>query len=157
MLKPQGIRGEIKVMPHTDSPDDICGFSQVIIGDEKYKVLACRAAGGFAYLTLRGVADRNAAELLRGKSVLADRAESPALPEDRVYIADLIGCAVITEQGEELGKVLNVTPARTDIYTISCGEKQVLFAAAEGVIVSIDEEAGKIVVNAERFRQVATL
>ena len=157
VLKPQGIRGEIKVMPHTDSPDDICGFSQVIIGDQKYKVLACRAAGGFAYLTLRGVADRNAAELLRGKSVLADRAESPALPEGRVYIADLIGCAVVTEQGEELGKVLDVTPARTDIYTISCGEKQVLFAAAEGVIVSIDEAAGKIVVNAERFRQVATL
>ena len=157
VLKPQGIRGEIKVMPHTDSAEDICGFSQVIIDGEEYKVLACRAAGGFAYLTLRGVPDRNATELLRGKSVLADRADAPELPEDRVYIADIIGCTVLTEQGEELGKVLNVTPARTDIYTISYGDKEVLFAAAEGVIVSIDEEAGKIVVNAERFRQVATL
>ncbi len=144
-------------MPHTDCAEDICGFPQVIIGDQKYKVLACRAAGGFAYLTLRGVPDRNAAELLRGKPVLADRAEAPPLPKDRVYIADIIGCTVVTEQGEELGKVLDVTPARTDIYTIDCGGKEVLFAAAEGVIVSMEEGAGRIVVNAERFKQVATL
>lgn len=157
VLKPQGIRGEVKVMPHTDTAEDICGFSQVVIGDTQYKVLACRAAGGFAYLTLRGVADRNAAELLRGKAVLADRTDAPALPEDRVYIADLIGCAVVTEEGEELGKVLDVTPARTDIYTISFGEREVMFAAAEGVIVNIDTRAGKVVVNAERFKQVATL
>ncbi len=157
VLKPQGIRGEIKVMPQTDSADDLKDFSHVLIGGEKYKVLACRAAGGFAYLTLRGVADRNAAELLRGKEVFADRADAPELPEDRVYIADVIGCALVTSDGERLGEVLDVTPARTDIYTVLMDGKEVMFPAADGVILSIDVSARTVTVDVARFRQVAVL
>lgn len=157
ILKPQGIRGEIKVMPQTDSAEDIKNFSSVIIEGREYKVLACRAAGGFAYLTLRGVADRNAAELLRGKEVLVDREEAPELPEGRVYIADVIGCKLVTEEGEELGEISAITPARTDIYTAVVSGKEVMFPAAEGVIVSIDEAAGKVTVNKKRFEEVALL
>lgn len=157
VLKPQGIRGEIKVMPYTDYAEDMKDFTCVSIGGTQYKVLACRVAGGYAYLTLRGVADRNAAELLRGKDVLVDREEAPELPEDRVYIADVIGCALVTEQGEKLGEVLDVTPARTDIYTVLIGGKQVMFAAADGVIISVDVQGGTVTVSKERFEQVATL
>ena len=42
VLKPQGIRGEIKVMPQTDSAEDMKDFSSVIIDGTSYKVLACR-------------------------------------------------------------------------------------------------------------------
>lgn len=157
VLKPQGIRGEIKVMPQTDSEDDLKDFTSVIIGGVPYKVLACRTAGGYAYLTLRGIADRNAAELLRGKEVLVDRDEAPELPEDRVYIADVIGCAIVTEEGEKLGEVLDVTPARTDIYTALIGGKEVMFPAADGVILSVDAEGGVVTVNKKRFEEVALL
>lgn len=157
VLKPQGIRGEIKVMPQTDSAEDFSKFSQVVIGGTPYKVLACRAAGGYAYLTLRGVPDRNAAELLRGKEVLVDRDEAPELPEDRVYIADVIGCKLFTEEGELLGEIADITPARTDIYTALIGGKEVMFPAADGVIASIDAEGGKVVVNRRRFEEVALL
>ncbi len=157
ILKPQGIRGEIKVMPLTDSEDNLKSFSSVIIAGVSYKVLACRTAGGYAYITLRGVADRNAAELLRGKEVLVDRDEAPELPEDRVYIADVIGCELVTEEGEKIGKVLDVTPARTDIYTVLTGDKEVMFPAADGVIVSVDTEGGVITVNKKRFEEVALI
>ncbi len=157
VLKPQGIRGEIKVMPQTDSPEDIGAFPFVSIGGAEYKVLACRAAGGYAYLTLRGVADRNAAELLRGQEVLADRENMPELPEDRVYIADVIGCKLVTDEGEVLGEVLDVTPARTDVYSALVGGKTVLFPAADGVIISVDTQAGVVTVNGRRFNEVALL
>ncbi len=157
ILKPQGIRGEIKVMPLTDSEDNLKSFSSVIIAGVSYKVLACRTAGGYAYITLRGVADRNAAELLRGKEVLVDRDEAPELPEDRVYIADVIGCELVTEEGEKIGKVLDVTPARTDIYTVLTGDKEVMFPAADGVIVSVDTEGGVVTVNKKRFEEVALI
>ena len=157
ILKPQGIRGEIKVMPLTDSEDNLKSFSSVIIGGVSYKVLACRTAGGYAYITLRGVADRNAAELLRGKEVLVDRDEAPELPEDRVYIADVIGCELVTEEGEKIGKVLDVTPARTDIYTVLTGDKEFMFPAADGVIVSVDTEGGVVTVNKKRFEEVALI
>ena len=155
ILKPQGIRGEIKVMPQTDSAEDIKQFGHVIVDGTEYKVLACRAAAGFAYLTLRGVPDRNAAELLRGKDVLVDREEAPELPEGRVYIADVVGCTIVTEEGEELGKITDITPAHTDIYTALIGGKEVMFPAAEGVIAKIDAEGGKVTVNKKRFFEVA--
>lgn len=157
VLKPQGIRGEIKVMPQTDTAEDLASFSSVIINNTAYKMLCCRAAGGYAYLTLRGIADRNAAELLRGKDVLADRAEAPELPEGSAYIADVIGCRLVTAEGEELGVVQDVTPAHTDIYTVLCGEKSVMFPAAEGVILSIDVEEGTVTVDKKRFGEVAVL
>ncbi len=157
VLKPQGIRGEIKVMPQTDSAEDMKDFSSVIIDGTSYKVLACRAAGGYAYLTLRGIPDRNAAELLRGKEVLVDRSEAPELPDDRVYIADVIGCRLVYESGEVLGEVTDVTPARTDIYTALIGGKEVMFPAADGVITSVDVESGEVRVNRARFNQVALL
>ncbi len=157
VLKPQGIRGEIKVNPLTDTEEDLKAFSYVYIGDTKYKVLSCRAAGGFAYLALRGIADRNAAELLRGQEVTVDRSDAPELPEDTYYIADIVGCKLVTEGGKLLGEVMDVTPARTDVYTVLIGGKEVLFAAAEGVIADINVQEGIVTVNEERFKQVATL
>lgn len=155
VLKPQGILGEIKVKAQTDSAEDLKAFKKVLIGGEEYSVLSVRASGDFAFLGLKGVADRNTAELLRGKDVEVYRDEIPALPEGRYYIADLIGCEVVTEKGVQLGTVTSVTPARTDIYVIRRGEKEITFASADGVITDIDVSAGKIYVNSKRFKEVS--
>ena len=66
VLKPQGIRGELKIKTYTDEPEDVKAFGQVYIEGKPYKILSFRVGGdGFAYLGLRGVPDRNAAELMR--------------------------------------------------------------------------------------------
>ena len=155
VLKPQGIRGEIKVKAFTDAAEDIAAFKKVIIDGVEYSVLSVRAQGEFAYLGLKGIADRNAAELLRGKSVEVARSEIPELPEGRYYIADLIGCEVVTERGDILGIVKEVTPARTDIYTLDAKGRDICFAAADGVISDVDIAAKKITVNAKRFKEVS--
>lgn len=155
VLKPQGIRGEIKVKALTDSAEDLKAFKEILIGGENFSVLSVRASGEFAYLTLRGIADRNAAELLRGKSVEVMREEMPALPEGRYYIADLTGCTVVNERGDVLGEVTYVTPAKTDIYTLEKGGKEINFAAADGVITDVDVAAKKITVNGKRFKEVS--
>lgn len=155
VLKPQGIRGEVKVKAFLDSAEDLKELKKLEIGGAEYAVLSVRAQGEFAYLTLRGVADRNAAELLRGKDIIIDREDAPALPEGRYYIADLLGCEVFTERGEKIGEVTEVTPAKTDVYTLSNGAKNIVFAAADGVITEVDVAAKKIVVNGKRFKEVS--
>lgn len=157
VLKPQGIRGEIKVKTLTDSAEDLCSFSRVFIGGNEYKILNVRGFGDTAFLTLKGIADRNAAELLRGFDVLALREDAPPLPEDRFYIVDLIGCALRDENGETLGTICEITPAKTDIYVVDTGDKKVPFVAAEGVILSVDVQGGAITVNRARFNEVALL
>ena len=155
VLKPQGIRGEVKVKAMTDSAEDLSAFKSVLIDGVDYSVLSVRAQGEFAYLSLKGIADRNAAELLRGKEVEVERADMPSLPDGRYYIADLIGCTVVNERGDILGTVEDVTPAKTDIFTLKKDGKSIMFPAADGVILQVDEKSKKIIVNSKRFKEVS--
>ncbi len=155
--KPQGIRGEIKVKPYTDSAADFSSLKRVYLDGTEYRVLSVRCAQDAVYLALRGVADRNAAELLRGKDVVIPREEAPALDEGVYYIADLLGSEVVTEEGEVLGKLVDVRQASTDIYTIEKDGKEILFPVAEGVVVSVDPEGMRIVVNKKRYSEVAVV
>ena len=155
VLKPQGIRGEIKVKALTDTAEDLKAFKKVIVDGVEYSVLSVRAQGEFAYLTLKGIADRNAAELLRGKDISVNRADVPSLPEGRYYIVDLIGCIVADERGNILGEIISVTPAKTDIFILERDGKEITFVAADGVISDVDIDAKKITVNAKRFKEVS--
>lgn len=155
VLKPQGIRGELKVVALCDGGEDLKAFRRVFIEGAEYALLSVRAQGGIAYIALKGIADRNAAELLRGKNIEVLREDCPPLPEGRYYIADLVGCRVVTESGRALGEVTAVTPAHTDIYTLSTPSGEVSFAAADGVIADVDTRGGVITVNYKRYKEVS--
>ena len=155
VLKPQGIRGEIKVKVFLDYPEDFKSFKRIFIGGEEYSVLSVRTQGDFAFVAVKGIADRNAAELLRGKEIEVLRSDCPPLPEGRYYIADLLGCEVFYTSGEKIGEVKEVVPAGTDIYVLSTAKGEVSFAAADGVIEDVDVETKKITVNKKRFKEVS--
>ena len=143
VLKPQGIRGELKIKTYTDEPDDVKSFGQVYIEGKPYKILSFRVGGdGFAYLGLRGVPDRNAAELLRGKKLEGDREDAPELEEGRYYIADILGLSV-------------ETPLSSEVYTIEREGKEILFPAVKGVVKQVDLKNGRIIVDKKRFDEVA--
>ncbi len=157
VLKPQGIRGELKVKPYTDSAEDFRAFSRVFLEEREYKVLSVRTGGGAVYLGLKGVADRNAAELLRGQEITIPRDEAPEPEEGRYYIADLLGLSIVTETGKVLGTLKDVRQAATDIYTLYDGARDILFPVADGVVLAVDRAAGTITVNEKRFYEVAVL
>ncbi len=156
IVKPQGIRGEVKVIAMTDSPDDLNGFTRVYVGGNACKLLKVRPQGGnCAYLTLSGIADRNAAELLRGMEITALREDAPALPENTYYIQDIIGCKVVNDS-DEIGIVEDITPARTDVYTVVKSDgKKLVFPAVDGLIENIDLTARTVTVNEMRLGEVA--
>lgn len=155
ILKPQGIRGELKVKPFTDSAEDFRAFKRVFLDGQEYKILSVRVGGGAVYLGLRGVCDRNAAELLRGKQLIIPRDEAPEPDEGRYYIADLLGAEAFSEEGKPLGVLCDVRQASTDIYTLQKDGREIMFPAVKGVIVGVDVEAGRITINEKRFLEVA--
>lgn len=158
ILKPQGIRGEIKVKTYTDAPEDVKKFGSVYIDGTAYKILSFRVDGnGAAYLGLRGVPDRNAAELLRGKKLEGDREDAPALEAGQYYIVDMLGLSCVSEEGEELGTLKNIVNLSSDIYTLEKNGKEILFPAVNGVIVKVDIAGGKLIVNKKKFDEVAVL
>ena len=157
VLKPQGIRGELKVKPFTDDAEVFRDFTRVFVEETPYKVLSVRTGGGLVFLGLKGVPDRNAAELLRGKQLYVAREDAPVPEEGRYYIADLLGCNLVTETGETLGRLTGVRQAATDIYTVEMDGKEVMFPAADGVITAVDVQSGTIIVDKKRFFEVAVL
>lgn len=157
ILKPQGIRGEVKVKPYTDFAEAFLGLKRIFLDGEERKVLSVRIGSGAVFLGLKGVPDRNAAELLRGKDVVIPREEAPDPGEGRYYIADLLGSEIRTQEGEYLGELKEIRQAASDVYTLVKDGKEILFPAVKGVIVELDPEEKKITVDKKRFLEVAVL
>lgn len=158
VLKPQGIRGELKIKTFTDFPEDVKAFGTVYIDEKPYKILSFRVGpDGAAYVGLRGIADRNAAELYRGKKLEGDRDDAPELEEGQYYIVDMIGLSCETEEGVFLGTVKDITNLSSDIYTLEKEGKNILFPAVNGVVVRVDIAGGKLVVNKAKFDEIAVV
>ena len=156
VLKPQGIRGELKIKTFTDFPDDVKAFKTVYIDDTPYKILSFRVGNdGAAFIGLRGIPDRNAAELFRGKRIEGEREDAPELAEGQYYIVDILGLSCQTEEGEILGTVTDISNLSSDIYTIEKAGKKILFPAVKGVVVKVDLTNKKLIVNKKIFDEIA--
>lgn len=156
ILKPQGIRGELKVKTFTDAPEDVGKFKTVYIDGNPYKILSFRTDGkGAAYLGLRGIPDRNAAELFRGKKVEGDRDDAPELDDGTYYIVDMLGSSCETETGEFLGTLIDITNLSSDVYTLEKDGKNILFPAVNGVVLKVDIAAKKIILDKKKFLELA--
>ena len=95
IVRPQGIRGEVKVKHYTDDPYRFEDLETVYLkrGNEYQPigVLDARVQKDDVYLTLEGIEDRNEAEKLRGVQLWVDRENAVELDEDQVFIADILG------------------------------------------------------------------
>ena len=155
MLKAQGIKGEVKIACYLDDASMLKGAKQLYIGSNTYTVEKFRPDGAFCYVTLGGVADRNAAEALRNWSVFADK-ESVAVPQNRYFIADLVDCNVLLDNGQVVGVVKDVLQyGAADVFVCFDGEKEVSFPFLNDLVKDVNIECKKIVLNSTRFGEVA--
>lgn len=161
VLKPQGIKGEVKLQPYTDDLERFGALSHVYLKKggayERRNVQSARVYREFAFVKIEGVDDRNAAELLRGQNLYIDREHAAPLPEGAHYIADLIGLTVYDNAGREIGRleeILKLTGGGIDVYQVAGETGRILFPAAPGVIIEKSPKEGRIVVDAKRFSEV---
>lgn len=156
VLKPQGIRGELKIKTFTDFPEDVKKFGTVYVDEKPYKILSFRVGtDGMAYIGLRGIPDRNAAELFRGKKLEGAREDAPELEEGRYYIVDIIGLSCETQEGEFLGTVKDIKNLASDVYTIEKDGKSILFPVVKNVIIDIDLQNKKVILDKSVFDEIA--
>jgi 16S rRNA processing protein RimM len=108
--RPQGIKGEVTVEVRTDSPDERFAPGSVLLTDTgTVTVESARDHSGKLVVLFEGVADRNAAEALRGTLLRVDARTLPPLEdEDEYYDSQLVGLAVQERDGTTLGTVLEV-------------------------------------------------
>ena len=154
VLKPQGVKGEIKVLPITDDPGRFYDLESVYCGKERKEIVSCRVREGVVYLRFAGNEDRNAAEALRDMELSVLRKQATKLPEDSWFVADLVGCTVRDNTGQELGVVSDILQnGSVDVYVVDDGK--LMFPALKRVLLQVDVECQSIVVDALALLEVA--
>ncbi len=103
-----GIKGEVRLKLFSDSAESLAHHKKLLVGGAERKLVSVRAAGKGAVARFDGVADRSAAEQLRGSLVEIDRDALPPLAEDEYYHADLIGTPCVDGEGAPIGTVVAV-------------------------------------------------
>ena len=160
VLKPQGVRGEVKVRPITC---DIYRFEELesvfLLKNDVYTpigVSLVRQDEDAVYLHFDGIDDRNGAETLRGQLLYVDREHAVELEEDENFIVDLIGLKGVDDEGNEYGKLVDVMqPGGNDVYVFRDRKREVLVPALKTAVLKVDLEEKIMLMSAKRLREVA--
>lgn len=103
-----GIRGEVRLKLFVDEPDSLRRYPSFDAGGRTVTLTALRPDKNGAVARFAEIADRTAAEALRGTTLTVPRAALPPLAVGEFYHADLIGLAVVDTDGAEIGTVVAV-------------------------------------------------
>ena len=153
VIKPHGIRGEVKVWPTTDDPGRFDELSEVILKkgstESTVPVISVKHFKNIVILGLSGIDTPEAAESLRGADIYVTRDQAVPLNEDEYYIGDIIGMEVRTEEGESLGTISDVIDtAANDVYSVKRpAGKDLLIPAIKQCILDVDLEENVMTVK----------
>ena len=151
IAKPQGVGGELKILPLTDDVNRFKSLKSVFIDGKEYSVIKARISPNGVFLTLDGINDRNVAEQLRNKNVEVDRKDAVRLEKDRYFIVDIISCEVFVGE-EKIGKLVDVLQyGSADVYVISTKKGKAMIPAIKRILVDVDVENKKIVLDRQAF------
>ena len=106
---PHGVRGLVRLKSFTAEPEAIARYRGVQdAGGRAVQLELVGAAKGVLLARIAGVADRDAAEALRGTRLYLPRAALPKPGEEEYYHADLVGLPAELPDGTALGTVVAV-------------------------------------------------
>lgn len=158
VVRPQGLRGELKVKPYTDNPDRFFDLKRIRINGEMRSLHCLRVHEGFAYIRLEGVYSREAADGMRGALLQIHRDEAVELPEDTEFIIDLIGCTAVDTEGVPHGVLKDILqPGGVDVYVFASEKGEMMVPALKKVVLSVDVKEKRILLDAEGLRETAVL
>lgn len=152
IINTHGLRGEVKVVTWTDSPEVFEELSYVVAKmrgeDVRLNISGVKYQKSNIIVKFKELDTIEKAEIYKNAVLLASREELGELPEGVYYIADLIGCTVFAD-GEKVGVLADVfSTGSNDVYDIKReGKKNLLVPIIEGVLKSVDIPGREIVIK----------
>jgi 16S rRNA processing protein RimM len=150
---PHGVRGLVRIRSYTEDPMAIASYGPLSdeAGRKQYRVEALSAVKGAVLARIEGVADRTAAEALRGLRLYVERERLPATDEREWYEADIVGLAAVGRDGRDWGKVIAFhdfgAGLTIEVSGGSASKGSVVLPFTGEAVPEIDVEGGKIVVD----------
>jgi 16S rRNA processing protein RimM len=160
--KAHGVRGDVTVDVRSDVPERRFAPGQRLEraeGGPGLVVAGFRWHSGRLLVRFEGVADRAAAETLRGVVLTIDADRAGAAGDDEPdedddgefwWDRDLVGLRAVTPSGTELGEVTDVvhTPAGELLAIARPGGGEHLVPFVRDIVPTVDPPAGRLVVDA---------
>jgi len=149
---PHGVRGLVRIKSFTDDPMALANYGPLSdeAGKKTYRVETLSAARGAVLARIEGVADRTAAEALRGLRLYVERARLPATGDGEWYEADLVGLTAVGRDGRDWGKIVafhDFGAGLTMEVSGGASSDSVMLPFTDEAVPEIDIEGGKVVVD----------
>lgn len=146
-----GVRGAVILRPLSDDPDRFEAGSEFLTDDpatDRVKLTGVQSHKEGLLVTLDGIADRSAAERLRGVSLLIDPVQRRRLEDDEYWPDDLIGLAVVDTSGGTVGVVAEVIEGVSqDRLRVAATHAEFDVPFVADIVTAVDIAAGRLVVN----------
>lgn len=158
IVRPHGVHGAVKLDPLTGDTARFASFKDAFLERQgQYTPVTVSDVGvreDAVYASISCCGTREEAEKLRGAFLCVDRAHCVKLPENSHFVSDLIGCEVSDANGKSYGTLTDVIETgANDVYVIS-GERTLMLPALTRAFISIDTDAGRIVLDPAVLEEV---
>ncbi len=153
IINTHGIKGEVKVLPLTDDPARFEDLEWVYLSYnnqlEKKIIQSIRYQKNNIILKFKDINSIDEIEKYKSCMLVIDREMAVELPENTYFIRDLIGVEVRLENGESLGKIIDVIETGSnDVYVIKPNKgSDILIPAIKQVIQHVDIEENIMIVK----------
>ncbi|GIO30032.1 MULTISPECIES: ribosome maturation factor RimM [Paenibacillus] len=156
IVNTHGIRGEIKVLPHTDFPEvRFAKGSELLVVPPDGKtpvpvtVQTSRFHKNMYIVKLKEYDNINDVEKLKGGMLKVTGEDLVELPENEFYFHEIIGCEVVTDEGRELGVITEIlTPGANDVWVVQPKSgKSILIPYIDDVVLDVNVKDRKVLVH----------
>ncbi|WP_400163416.1 ribosome maturation factor RimM [Brevibacillus sp. TJ4] len=146
LVNTHGLRGEVKVISTSDFPDErfrkgsqLYLFHPSLDEPLALKVATRRVHKDFEIISFQGYPHINDVESFKGGELKIPEEDLMELEEDEFYIHQLIGCEVVTDEGEELGEIVDVLQTgANDVWVVKGKRGEVLLPYIDDCIKQVD-------------------
>lgn len=154
IVKPQGIKGEVKAQPLTNVLAVFIDLKNCIIDGKQMQIEHIVLRQGFLYIQFAGVADRNAAEALRNKEICIDKSLLRQKKQNGDFlIDDLIGMRLYDLEGLYVGQIMDIENyGSCDIFILDCDGRHCEAPYVKDVFVQVGDA---LKVDRTKFDEVA--
>ncbi|OAO80077.1 16S rRNA processing protein RimM [Anoxybacillus flavithermus] len=155
IVNTHGIRGEVRVISRTDFAEERYKIGNVlyIFMENKppveVKVASHRVHKSFDLLTFEGYDNINLVEPFKGAMIKIPETQLQPLNEGEYYFHEIIGCTVVTEDGEPIGEIKEIlTPGANDVWVVKRKKGgDVLIPYIDDVVKQVDVENKTITIH----------
>ncbi|MEX2415283.1 MAG: ribosome maturation factor RimM [Paenibacillaceae bacterium] len=151
-----GLKGELKIVSRTDFPEEryrpgsrLTMMDPELTKQIEVEVVSSRNHKNTYIVKFKAWNDINEVEKFKGWLLKINKDQRIELPEHEFYYNEIVGCTVVSDEGDELGVIQEIlSPGANDVWVVQpVTGKAVYIPYIEDVVKQVDVQNKKVIVH----------